>query len=67
MTYHGKIFLLPKHHFFSLRERHNGEPGPFSESGELRKNGGALCGIEPYCLPSGCFNQQAIVWLLKSK
>lgn len=32
-----------------------------------KKNGGALCGIEPYCLASGCFNQQAIVWLLKSK
>ncbi len=64
MTYHGKIFLLPKHHF-SLRERHNREPGPFSENGELRKNGGALCSIEPYCLPSGCFNQQAIVlWLM---
>lgn len=32
-----------------------------------KKNGGALCGIEPYCPASGCFNQQAIVWLLKSK
>lgn len=41
--------------------------GPFLRTGSSEKNGGALCGIEPYCLPSGCFNQQAIVWLLKSK
>lgn len=48
-----------------------GEMGAFlakkKKKNAEKKNGGALCGIEPYCLASGCFNQQAIVWLLKSK
>lgn len=66
MTYHGKIFLLPKHHFFPSGRGTMESRGPFLKTGSLEKMVAHYVALNPIvCLLvasinrplSGCLNQ----------